>query len=202
MWLHYHPISDFKADSSFVFKCCWNRLQMLLISMISERCVCLRMLDADNSIKPILIKCQNKTVVDGERRPWPSKWCVVNRAVIIAHQWKTNDRLIVQSGKTVPHWFCRAEADNSKCPLDKWKVTAICLCPADLDPANTRRLANADLMLGQRRRRWPNIKPALVKRFVFAGSMPLFGKQLQWRVDWYLENRKCIHHNLLALRSS
>ena len=30
-------------------------------------------------------------------------------------------------------------------------------------PANTRRWTNAGLMLGQRRRRWTNIKPALVK---------------------------------------
>ena len=35
-------------------------------------------------------------------------------------------------------------------------------------PANTRRLSNVGLMLGQRRRRWPNVKPALDKRFVFA----------------------------------
>ena len=32
-------------------------------------------------------------------------------------------------------------------------------------PANT----TAGLMLGQRRRRWPNIKPVLVKRIVSAG---------------------------------
>ena len=28
---------------------------------------------------------------------------------------------------------------------------------------------NAGFMLGQRRRRWPNIKPALDERLVFAG---------------------------------
>ena len=39
----------------------------------------------------------------------------------------------------------------------------------DTFPANTRLLANADLMLVQRRRRWTNIKAALAKRFVFAG---------------------------------
>ena len=36
-------------------------------------------------------------------------------------------------------------------------------------PANTRRLHKAALMLGHRRRWWPNIKPALGKRPVFAG---------------------------------
>ena len=35
--------------------------------------------------------------------------------------------------------------------------------------ANTTRLTNAGLMLGQRRRRWTNIKLALVKRVVFSG---------------------------------
>ena len=34
----------------------------------------------------------------------------------------------------------------------------------DLSTANTRRSPNAGLMLGQRRRRWPNIKPALGER--------------------------------------
>ena len=32
---------------------------------------------------------------------------------------------------------------------------------------NTRRLPNAGLKLGQRRRRWPNFKPALGERLVF-----------------------------------
>ena len=36
-------------------------------------------------------------------------------------------------------------------------------------PVNTRRLPNAGLMLGQRRRRWANIKAALGERLVFAG---------------------------------
>ena len=34
---------------------------------------------------------------------------------------------------------------------------------------NTRCLRNAGLMLGQRRRRWPDINPALGQRPVFAG---------------------------------
>ena len=36
-------------------------------------------------------------------------------------------------------------------------------------PANKRHRTNAGLMLGQRRRRWPNIKTALVQYLVFAG---------------------------------
>ena len=32
---------------------------------------------------------------------------------------------------------------------------------------NTKRVPNAGFMLGQRRRRWPNIKPALGQRLVF-----------------------------------
>ena len=35
-------------------------------------------------------------------------------------------------------------------------------------PANTRRGTNAVLLLGQRRRRWTNIKTVLIQRFVFA----------------------------------
>ena len=36
------------------------------------------------------------------------------------------------------------------------------------DPANTRRWANAVLMLGWRLRRWPNIKTTFAERLVFA----------------------------------
>ena len=36
-------------------------------------------------------------------------------------------------------------------------------------PANKRRLPSAGLMLGQRRWRWANIKPALGEHIVFAG---------------------------------
>ena len=38
-------------------------------------------------------------------------------------------------------------------------------------PSNTRRLTNADLMLGHRLRRWPNIKSTSVQRLVFAGRV-------------------------------
>ena len=36
-----------------------------------------------------------------------------------------------------------------------------------------RNRANAGLMLGQRRRRWPNIKPALAERLVVADRKPI-----------------------------
>ena len=35
-------------------------------------------------------------------------------------------------------------------------------------PANTRRWINGVLTLGQRRRRWPNVKTPLIQRPVFA----------------------------------
>ena len=47
-------------------------------------------------------------------------------------------------------------------PLITWEVSNI--------PANTRRGPNAGLMLGQRRRRWANINPALGPRLVLAGT--------------------------------
>ena len=39
----------------------------------------------------------------------------------------------------------------------------------DAHPTNTRRLSKVGLMLGQRRRRWPSIKPTLDQRLVFVG---------------------------------
>ena len=39
--------------------------------------------------------------------------------------------------------------------------------------ASTRRENNVGLMLGQRHRRWPNIKPALNQSVVFAVATPL-----------------------------
>ena len=43
-------------------------------------------------------------------------------------------------------------------------------CDDQSEPANTRRWTNVGLMLGQRRRRWANIKPTLVQRLVLAGE--------------------------------
>ena len=39
-------------------------------------------------------------------------------------------------------------------------------------PANMRRWPNVDLLLGHRRRRWANSKPALGQRLVFVGMAP------------------------------
>ena len=41
--------------------------------------------------------------------------------------------------------------------------------PVTAPVANTRRSTNAGLTLGQRLRRWPNVKPTLFERLVFAG---------------------------------
>ena len=41
-------------------------------------------------------------------------------------------------------------------------------CLPFASPANTRRGTNDDLMLGHRRRRWPNIKPSLARYILFA----------------------------------
>ena len=43
-----------------------------------------------------------------------------------------------------------------------------------IDSSNTRSSSNAGLVLGQRRRRWPNIEPALDERLVFAGERPVY----------------------------
>ena len=37
-----------------------------------------------------------------------------------------------------------------------------------ITPVNTRHYTNVDLMLGQRRRRWPNIRPTLVQSVGFS----------------------------------
>ena len=39
-------------------------------------------------------------------------------------------------------------------------------------PANTKRVSDVGLILGQRRRRWPNIKPTLVQRRAASGDTP------------------------------
>ena len=38
------------------------------------------------------------------------------------------------------------------------------------NPVNTRRSANVGTMLGQRRRRWPNIVPILAERLMLDGN--------------------------------
>ena len=47
-----------------------------------------------------------------------------------------------------------------------------------LYPANMVHLANVRLMLGQRRRRWPNFNPALVECTMFAGHRSLQAKRI------------------------
>ena len=56
-------------------------------------------------------------------------------------------------------------------------------------PSNTRCWINVGLLLVQRRRRWPNNKPALVQRLVFAGSLLLLAALVSsclsqgWRIQ-------------------
>ena len=44
-----------------------------------------------------------------------------------------------------------------------------------MNPANTRHGPNVGSMLGQRRRRWPNIDSTLGRCLVFAGTVDKFG---------------------------
>ena len=76
----------------------------------------------------------------------------------------------------IEYWHTdhRAKTNSSNCLLFKSAVTAVCLLPApynDLHPTNTARWANVGLMLGQRRRRWRNIKPTLAQRAVLPGMI-------------------------------
>ena len=58
-------------------------------------------------------------------------------------------------------------------------------------PASTKHWIDVGLMLGQRRRRWPNIKPTLFQCLVFAGSLsPEAHCQLS------LVCQSCVHHLL------
>ena len=51
------------------------------------------------------------------------------------------------------------------------QVNAVLLLALSEDnPVNTRRSPNAGSMLGQRRRRWANIEPALGECLVIAGN--------------------------------
>ena len=51
-------------------------------------------------------------------------------------------------------------------PSGRTSVTIMALVSQEIREVE---LINVDLMLGQRRRRWTNIKSALSQRFVFAG---------------------------------
>ena len=53
------------------------------------------------------------------------------------------------------------------------------------EPADTRHLNNARLMFGQRRRRWPNINPALGQCLVHAGYLVLTINLFVSRILWF-----------------
>ena len=64
------------------------------------------------------------------------------------------------------------------------------------DTQQTRRSANVWLMLDHRLRRWPNIKPTLAQRFVFAG----YAGCVMWQIgkkhhekDWSANNHDKVH---------
>ena len=66
-------------------------------------------------------------------------------------------------------------AINKSCTnhMSLWRVTAQTGCIHQAfykNPASTRRWTSVGLMLGQRRRRWPDIKLKFVRRLVFAGK--------------------------------
>ena len=61
-------------------------------------------------------------------------------------------------------------------------------------PANARRWANAGLMLVQRRRRWTNIKPALIQRFMSARSL-IFYHNLHYN-KWKKCEKKYLDSNM------
>ena len=63
-----------------------------------------------------------------------------------------------------------------------------------------KRSPDAGSMLGQRRRRWPNIDPALGDRFVFAGictwsNLVILGALLRLVFNIYLCQTSYVHNN-------
>ena len=66
-------------------------------------------------------------------------------------------------------WILASTSDASSTFNRHWVGVGLhCLTRS---PANTRRLTSAGFMLGQRRRRWSRIGPALSQCLVFAGSV-------------------------------
>ena len=66
--------------------------------------------------------------------------------------------------------------------MSLWRVTAQTGCIHQAfyrNPASTRRWTSVGLMLGQRRRRWPDIKSKFVRRLVFAGKALRAPKKLR-----------------------
>ena len=78
-----------------------------------------------------------------------------------------------QRGGDMLLYLCSISSSASLC---LWGSLLSCRQP------NTRRWPNAGLMLAHRMRRWPSIKPALVQRFVFAGSQFV----LWWVCLWFI----------------
>ena len=94
---------------------------------------------------------------NGEGTLFISKW----------HRQQTINSGVTYGG--VNH-YTRASAQFQTIAIPS-KVSEVATCEerAARVPANTRHSPNAGLLLGQRRRRWANIKPALDKLLAFAG---------------------------------
>ena len=83
------------------------------------------------------------------------------------------------------------DKDKTDAPTPEWakqverrRVRLASECGLYLYPASTTLWLNAGMMLGQRRRRWANINPALVQSIVFAGNtMPTCGTLAVYPAD-------------------
>ena len=93
---------------------------------------------------------------------------------------------------TTVEWILASTGDAGPTFTRNWVGVGLhCLTRS---PANTRRWTSAGFMLGQCRRRWARIRPALGQRLVFAGSVDrphlCFAHQRVWRyynccpTDW------------------
>ena len=97
---------------------------------------------------------------------WPIAWpsCQIFLSLLIYLSDFTARGLMSRSDDfTIPTWILPSCEFLTVSPL----ITTFVFNPSYTE--NTRRWLNDGLMLGQRRRRWANIDPALSQRLVFAG---------------------------------
>ena len=106
-------------------------------------------------------------------------------------------------------WLCRAELKDFwrltlgiKRSYLPWadttpSVSKVRNDPFSCYPSKHDTLTNAGLMLVQRLRRWPNIKPALVKRVVFSGTELYRPRGIQL-VCWLYEGRSWLRSRPVA----
>ena len=97
----------------------------------------------------------------------------------------TNERLSPAqsfSHFTINLFFLLVDSTYSLGSCHTWGVCAMAAAPSAAIPADTRRWITVGLALVQRRRRWTNVKPAVIQRLVSAGILsPNDGSMLvQW----------------------